>query len=101
MYLKLATLKTINSAENSENKFIKSLCISIEADLLFIYFSWLFNRGFVYNMSHKMHNILLHFSVAVKILYSLLSAAEVEEGIIKQPNPYVWRVFWILSSWEC
>lgn len=40
-------------------------------------------------MSHKMHNILLHFSAAVKILYSLLSAAEVEEGIIKQPNPYV------------
>ena len=49
----------------------------------------LFSRGFVYNMAHKMHNILLHFSVAVKILYSLLSAAEVEEGIIKQPNPYV------------
>ena len=33
VYLKLATLKTINRDENSENKFIKSLCISIESDL--------------------------------------------------------------------
>ena len=36
-----------------------------------------------------MHNTLLQFTVALNILYRQISAAEMQVGVIKQPNTYV------------
>ena len=61
----------------------------------------LFHKEFQSIILQLIHNILLHLSVALNISYSLLSAAELRDGITKQSSTYVWRVFWIPSSWEC
>ena len=61
----------------------------------------LFHKEFQSIILQLIHNTLLHLSVALNISYSLLSAAELQDGITKQSSTYVWRVFWIPSSWEC
>ena len=35
--------------------------------------------------------------VALKISYCVLSTAELQDGITKQPNKYTWSVFWLPS----
>ena len=55
----------------------------------------LFHKEFQSIILQLIHNILLHLSVALNISYSLLSAAELRDGITKQSSTYVWRVFWI------
>ena len=61
----------------------------------------LFYREFQSIILQLIHNNLLHLSVALNISYSLLSAAQLQDGITKQPSTYVWRLFWIPSRCEC
>ena len=49
----------------------------------------LFHREFQSIILQLIHNNLLHLSVALSISYSLLSAAELRDGITKQPSTYV------------
>ena len=49
----------------------------------------LFHKEFQSIILQLIHNILLHLSVALNISYSLLSAAELRDGITKQSSTYV------------
>ena len=60
----------------------------------------LFHKEFQSIILQLIHNNLLHFSVALNISYSLLSTAELRDGITKQTSTYVWRVLGIQSSCE-
>ena len=53
----------------------------------------LFHKEFHSIILQLIYNNLLRLSVALNISYSLLSAAELRDGITKQPSTYVWRVF--------
>ena len=53
----------------------------------------LFHKEFHSIILQLIYNNLLRLSVALNISYSLLSAAELRDGITKQPSAYVWRVF--------
>ena len=48
-----------------------------------------FHRKFQSIILQLIHNNLLHLSVALNISFSLLSAAELQDGITKQSISYV------------
>ena len=52
----------------------------------------LFHKEFHSIILQLIYNNLLRLSVALNISYSLLSAAELRDGITKQPSTYEWRV---------
>ena len=45
--------------------------------------------------------LILHLSVALNILYILLSSAEPQDRNTKQPSTSTWRKFWVPSSCKC
>ena len=47
------------------------------------------NRKFQSIILQLMYNNLLHLTVVLNILYSLLFAVELRDGILKQPNTYL------------
>ena len=49
----------------------------------------LFHKEFQSIILQLIHNNLLYLSVALNISYSLFSAAELRDRIIKQPSTYV------------
>ena len=49
----------------------------------------LFHKEFQSIIFQLIHNNLFHLSIALKVSYSLLSEAELQDGITKQPSTYI------------